>query len=512
MKQPSYLLGVDLGTGGCKCTLVDAEGRIRGRSVREYPTSSPAPGWAEQDPQDWTDACSQAIGEVLRSTSTDPGHIQAVAFDAATHTCVLLDEGGRPLRPAILWTDRRARVEAAELKDAAGDRIAALSLHRPDPMWTLPQLVWIKRNDAHSWRSTRRILFAKDYVRYYFTGAGPTDRIDACGSMLWDVEKREWSRELCELAGLDPSLLPPAVEPTEVVGAITAEASLGTGLKAGTPVVAGTSDTAAEVYGAGAVRPGQCTIKLATAGRICVVSDGPRADPLLVTYPHVVKGLWYPGTGTKSCASSYRWLRDRFFADEVHVARRLGLSSWDLVDLVADRIRPGSDGLLYHPYLLGELSPYFNPLLRGSFVGLTMSHHRGHLARAVLEGTAMSLRDSRSVLDRLGLEVRDAILIGGGARSRVWSRILADVMGLPLRVSAATDASFGSALLAGVGSGVFGSLEEGARKASRQTHIVEPEAASTGLYDRLFPIYKSVAGELGRVGPALAEFEAGAKG
>lgn len=476
-----YLLGIDFGGGASKATLLGEDGKVYASSTCEYPTHYPKPGYAEQDPDDWVCAACRNIRSVIEKSGIKPEMIAAVALDAATHTAVVMDEDFKVIRPSIYWTDTRSVAEAEYLKSSYSELTAEQSLHQPDTIWTLPQLMWIKDNEPENWRRVRRIMFAKDYVRHCFTGDYVTDHIEAQGSMMFDVNKQEWSSQLCSILGLDTDMMSKIVDPADMTGSITKKAAELTGLSEGTPVVCGTTDTVMEVYAAGAVSKGQMVVKLATAGRICVVTDKPYPNVNLVNYSHVIDGLFYPGTATKSCAASYRWFRDTFGQD------------YKELDELAQMVAPGSDGMVFHPYLNGELTPYADPLLSADFVGVRAFHTKGHFARAVMEGVAMSMLDCKTLLDSLSIEHEDtAVIIGGGGKSPVWRQILSDALGIRLITMEYSDSSFGSAMLAGVAAGVFESYGSAVRKCNRQVSETAPDTDNTSVYAKLFRKYKAV--------------------
>lgn len=476
-----YLLGVDFGGGASKATLLQIDGQVAATHTVEYPTSYPRPGWAQQDPDDWYAAASRNIRAVLEASGANPADILMVALDAATHTAVLLDGDFQTLCPAIYWTDTRSAAQAGELREQYGELIRRQTLHTPDTIWTLPQLLWVKRQEPDVWGRVRHILFAKDLVRHRLTGTYATDNIEAQGSMLFDCQAGRWSPALCGILGLPEEALPPVRKPTDPAGTITRSAAADTGLLEGTPVCVGTTDTVMEVFASGAVEPGQMTVKLATAGRICVVTDRPYPHRDLVNYSHVVPGLWYPGTATKSAAASYRWYRDTFG------------ETYRELDRGAAAVEPGCGGLLFHPYLNGELTPYADPLLRGSFTGIRSGHTRAHFSRAVLEGVAFSLRECRQTLQQLGIPHEDeATVIGGGASSPLWRQILADMLGISLRHLTVSDSSLGSAMLAGVAAGAFPDFREAAGVCGKVESVTRPDPEAGARYTKLYPLYRRV--------------------
>lgn len=476
-----YVIGIDFGGGASKATLLCQDGKVAAVSTVEYPTSYPEPGFAEQDPLDWYRAAKENIAQLFQMSRVKPEEIEAVCLDAATHIAVLMDEQFRPLRPAIYWTDTRTVKQVGYLKEHHQKLILKQALHTPETIWTLPQLMWIRENEPDIWKNTKRILFAKDFVRHQLTGDYLTDTIEAQGSMLFDCEKMQWSPELCQIAGLDPAVLPKIAEPLQIVGTVTKQAADDTGLREGTKVLCGTTDTVMEVFAAGAVKPGHMTVKLATAGRICVVTQKSYPDPNLVNYSHVVRGLWYPGTATKSSAASYRWYRDTFGED------------YKKLDRAAQVVEPGCGGLLFHPYLNGELTPYNDPFLCGSFTGIRAGHTKAHFSRAVLEGVAFSLLDCMLALEQIGIfHETEAAIIGGGAVSPLWRKIVADVLGTTLNVKENSDSSFGSAMLAGIAAGFFADFDRAQDACVKTVSCTVPNERRTKLYQTIFQKYRAV--------------------
>jgi xylulokinase len=318
-----------------------------------------------------------------------------------------------------------------------------------------------------------------------------------------DDATRDWSPELCRLIDWRPETLPPVVRPEAVVGGVTAAAAARTGLAEGTPVVCGSNDTTVEFFGVGAVEPGMGAVKLATAGVLFLATDGPSVNPPISCYPHILDGLYYTATGTNSCASAHRWLRDRFFLGAEGPDEGRGAAAFAEMDRLAGEIPAGSDGLLFHPYLQGERAPYWDPLLRADFLGMTMRHQRGHFARALYEGIAFSIRDLLEAARGLGLEFTTIRLMGGGAKSATWRQIIADVTGLEIERPANGDASFGAALVAGVGVGLFASPREAVERCVRVLDRCQPDAGRHRLYSELFALYKEAQAALAPINHKL---------
>lgn len=480
------VLGLDIGTGSCKASVVDGEGRLLASASAAQPTYTPHPGWSEQDPRDWLPTLARATGDALARIGVEGAAVAAIAFSTASHIGVLLDEAGEPIRRALLWNDQRSAAEIETLEREHGELIFASTLQRVSTTWTLPHLLWIRKHDPEAWRRVRRFALSKDFVIYQLTGSLATDPATALSTQLWDVGASRWAEALCALADTRPADWPPVLSPTAVVGRLTGEAARLLGLVPGTPVINGTLDSAAETLGAGLDRPGDCLIRLATAGGLHLVLPQPHPHPRLITYPHPVTPLWFSQAGTSSCASAVRWARDTFSGP-----RGLSYQEWDAL---AAATPPGAEGLYFHPYLSGERCPYWDPSLRASFVGASGHHQAGHFARAVYEGTAYSIRDALSVLDSLGTAYNGFTVVGGGTASAVWLQVLADCLGRALAVAPESDSSYGAAMLALVGLGRYPDTRAAAAAARTATrrHVVQPNPAVAAIYERGFAAYRDL--------------------
>jgi xylulokinase len=475
-----YLLGLDLGASSLKATIITDAGIIAGEASHPVTTSVPQFGWSEQDPAEWFAALCAAVPKALAAAGIKASEISGIGISAGAHIPVLTDENGVVLRPAIMWNDQRSGAEAAALHKEAGDKIIATALNRVNPTWTMAMLAWLREYEPATLARATRLYLAKDYLRSCLTGTWETDYSDAIGSLLADNATQDWSPELCALIGWDMAKLPPIRKPTDIVGGVTAQAAARTGLAEGTPVVCASNDTTVEFFGVGATKPGIGAVKLATAGVLFLATQGPSVNPPVSCYPHIVPGMFYTATGTNSCASAHRWLRDLMFAQ----------GGFEAMDALAATVHAGSDGLLFHPYLQGERAPYWDPLLRADFIGLTISHTKAHFARALYEGIAFSIRDLLEAAQSLGLSFGTIRLIGGGARSKTWRQIIADVTGLTVERTEAADASFGAALIAGIGTGIFTSAENAITRCVRLADTTQPNPKSHEFYTTLFTLYK----------------------
>jgi xylulokinase len=493
------LMGIDLGAGSLKTMIVSLDGRVLGSAGADIASHSPQPGWSEQDPNEWWRAVCATVPLALSRAGLDAGAIKAVSFSAGAHTPVLEDRDGKLLRPAILWNDQRSGAEANELQVKGGEQFMSIALNRPSPTWTAPQLLWLARHEPQVVRATHRLYVAKDWLRSRLTGTWETDPTEAAGTLLFDLKGNRWSAPLCDLIGWDARTLPPIVAATAVVGGVTAAAAGACGLRAGTPVVCGTSDTSIETFGVGSINPGDGTIKLATAATVSIVGEAPHVHPTLINYPLAVPGLWYTITGTNSCASAHRWLRDRFFAHHGTAQR----SAFEAMDAMAADTPPGALGLLFHPYLQGERAPHWDPLLRADFIGMSFRHQPGHFVRALYEGIAFSLRDVLEQFRAQGMDMRSARIAGGGAKSACWRQIVADVLGVAVLLPRVTDASFGAALLAGVGTGLFANERAAAQTCTSIVAQAEPNAHRSAFYEELFGLYRRSQAALAPINHAL---------
>ena len=508
------MLGVDVGTGGCKAVVVDLEGRIISTGAKEYPTNYPAPGWAEQDPEQWYSAFCQVVRHVVAEAKKH-GEILSVCIDGQPHTPVFMNEDMEILRPAIPWTDTRSTSQVEKIRQQMGRRILELTYNPATTAFTLPQVMWVAEREPDVWRRTFKLQMAKDYVRKRVSDCGwLTDHSDAIATLMYDARKFEWSKDICQTFDIPIDKLPDVAPSAKKVGSITDKASGETGLEAGVPVVTGAHDPCVENLAAGVVRPGQCFIKLATAGVVSITTAKPHPDLLgrAVTYclptTRNTGDKWFTKTSTLSSGSSVRWFRDNFCGEEVDLATRTGQRAYDLMDKMAAKVPPGSGGLLFHPYLIGEGSPYWDPYLKGSFFGVTLRHRREHLYRAVLEGVAFSLRDGFSVFEDLRMSKSEVRLIGGGSKSKVWAQIVCDVLGARLLKPLGGDASYGAALLGGVGAGIFRNNEEACDRCVKIGETLEPDLQRHRLYEEMFRIYLEIHRQTSQVSKRLHSLQA----
>jgi xylulokinase len=515
-------LGIDIGTGGTRALIIDDRGRMLASATEDHaPFVSPQLGWAEQDPRDWWRACTLAVQSALRQAGIEPQRIACVGFSGQMHGAVLLDQHDELVRPAIIWCDQRTESQVSELESLFGhDRLIQLTCNPPLTNFTLTKLLWVRENEPANWQRVAHIMLPKDYVRFRLTGERAIDVADASGTLLLDVAHRRWSQEVADTTEIDRRLLPSLFESHQVCGKVSSRGAEETGLKRGTPVVAGAGDQAAGAVGMGIVRPGMVSATIGTSGVVFAATDAAVLDPRgrLHTFCHAVPGRWHVMGVTQAAGLSLRWFRDCFgLGDERHnpgprVDHKLHREADREVDGEADRVPSrrgrypyeqlceeaatapsGSDGLLWAPYLMGERTPHNDPSARAALVGLSASHTRAHIIRAILEGVAFSLKDSLTIFHELNIPVERIRIGGGGARSGLWRQIQADVFGHAVEMVAAEEgAAFGAAILAGVGAGNWQSVDEACAEVVRIALEVQPNPQHSAALDDAYQSYRGL--------------------
>ncbi len=482
------LLGLDLGTSSLRAAVVDDRGRILGLGQREYPIISQQPTWAEQDTEEWWLAAREATAAALRAASVSPSDIRAIGLSGQMHGTVLVGHDLQPLAPAVIWADGRSATEADAVNRALGPgRLAEISGNRVSTGFMAATLAWMHTHQPDLLDAARYALLPKDYLRLRMTGVPASEPSDAAATLLFDNSARAWSAPLAEAAGVDRVLLPDIMASTAVAGELTAEAASALGLRAGTPVVAGAGDQAAQAVGNGVLLPDTASSTIGTGGQLLQPLSAFRPDPDLRVhcFCHALPDTWFLMAATLSAGLSLRWWRDLLGVS--------GAGAYDILSREAAAAGPGAGGLLFLPYLLGERTPYMDPEARGSFVGLSLEHGRGHLARAIMEGVAFSLRDGLEILR--GLTAAPTVLVasGGAAKSPLWVQIQTDVFGFPITtVEGEERAVVGAAMLAGISSGLYADFDQAREACVRQGPIVEPDSSRTSLYEELYHQYRSL--------------------
>ena len=486
-----FLVGIDVGSSACKCIIVDDRLRPISQGAQTYPTHYPQAAAAEQDPEDWYRSACQAIRSCLESSGIEPASVAGIAVAGPAHSVALMNGAGDILHPTVHWSDLRSTPQAERLETDCGDAILAAALCRVNPAWTLPQLLWLRENRHTIYRRLRRILVVKDYVRYRLTGLYQTDPYDAIGTQLYDVQAGAWSPALLDIVDLAEEALPEVRPATDISGGLTRAAARDCGLLAGTPVAVGSGDSVVEAAGLGAIEPGHCILKLGTAANVNLVMRAAKPYPGAILYRHVVDPHWFAITATNSGTSTLQWFAETFCRSATLYPA--GQPAYQQVEALAADSVPGARGLLFHPYLQGERSPYWDPHLRGDFVGLDRRHRLEDFARAVLEGGAYSLRDCFELVSTFGESISQLHLIGGGAKSQLWSQLVCDVLGLPVLKPVEQSAAYGSAILAGIATGLFQDWADAQRVRTLPAEILQPADESRRLYDGNFETYQTVA-------------------
>ncbi len=489
-----YLLGVDLGTSGCKTVLFDLQGRSIASATCSYPLSQPQNGWAEQDPEDWYQAALSSMRQVVEQSQVPPAEIMAAAISGQMHGLVMLDRGGAVIRPAILWCDARTQRQCEEITRTIGeDRLLELNGNPALTGFTAPKLLWVREHEPEHFARCATVLLPKDYVRYRLTGVLAMEISDASGTNLFDLRQRCWSSELVAGLGLNASLLPDLLESTALAGNLKREAADLTGLRAGMPIAAGAADNAAAALGTGVCQPGQAFVTLGTSGVIFAHTQKPVYDPAgrVHTFCGAVPGAYAVLSCTLACGQSLSWGRDLMYSQEKLECERTGENVYDLMTAQAATIAPGAEGLLYLPYLMGERSPLLDPQARGVFFGLSALHTRAHLTRAMLEGICFSQRHNLEVLQKMHVVPEALRACGGGARSRFFRQLLSDILHKPVRtVTASEGPALGAAILAACAAGIFRSVPEGCQALVAESgEQCDPEESTQAQYAELFSLY-----------------------
>lgn len=488
-----YYIGIDIGTSSVKALLIDSGGRVIKTSVPEYSFQTPKPLWAEADPLDWWEATQQAIKELLLKVQSS--EIAGIGLTGQMHGMVAMNKEGSVLRPCIMWNDQRSHLECDEITERVGQKkILSITGNPVLPGFTAPKILWTQKNEPDLFALIDKVVLPKDFIRYKLTGSFFSDVSDASGTSLLDVGKRTWSQEMFDCMGWPISWMPEVTESTEVSAKISAEAATLTGLLEGTPVVAGGGDCAAQAVGSGIVEEGKVSVTLGTSGVVFAQSDEYRVEPngKLHAFCHAVPGKWHVMGVMLSAAGSFQWYKNQFGMEEQRIEKEGGANAYETLTKEAQQVIAGSEGLFFLPYLSGERTPHPDPYARGCFIGMSLRHQKKHHTRAVLEGVSYGLNDSLSMMQELGVNPNEIILSGGGSRSALWKQMLADIFATPCAmVNALEGAAYGAAILAAVGVGGFGTVQEACSSFIQKIETVEP-GPNLETYKRNYPIYKSL--------------------
>ena len=493
----SVFLGIDIGTSGTKTLAIDERGKIRAEASAEYACYAPKPLWSEQDPDDWWRAVVTTVRAVLEKGKIKKADVKGIGLSGQMHGSVFLDKQDRVIRRALLWNDQRTEAECREIEERAGGRKKLIKMVANPALtgFTAPKILWLRNNEPKNFAKLAKVLLPKDDVRRRLTGEYATEVSDASGMLLLDVAKRAWSKPLLSKLELDESLFGRCYESEEVTGTLTREAAEALGLSTECRVVGGAGDCAAGAVGNGIVESGALSTSIGTSGVMFVHSDDVKIDPegRVHTFCHAVRGKWHMMGVTLSAGGSLQWFRDKLCQDVVAEAKRQKVSPYELLNAEAEKAAAGSEGLFFLPYLSGERTPHADPDARGSFVGLTLAHGRGHLVRSVLEGVTYSLRESLAIFRGLDVPVKQIRASGGGSRGQLWRQIQADVFGQKVvTLNSEEGPGYGVALLAAVGCRAFKTIQEACRATIRVEKETSPQKAAVKAYDRGFPVYQQL--------------------
>lgn len=493
----AVFLGIDIGTSGTKTLAMREDGVILASATVEYPLYSPKPGWSEQQPADWWDASVKSVRKVMKAAKLKAADVGGIGLSGQMHGSVFLDKAGKVIRPALLWNDQRTVAECAEIERLAGGRKRLIKMVANPALtgFTAPKILWLRNNEKKNFDRTVQVLLPKDYVRYEMTGEFATEVSDASGTLLLDVVKRKWSSNLLSKLDLDSSLLPKVYESEDVTGGLTTAAAKAMGLNAGTPVVGGGGDQAASAIGNGIVRKGVVSATMGTSGVVFAHSDEVQVDPegRLHTFCHAVRGKWHVMGCVLSAGGSLQWFRNQLCQDEIAQAKRKKIDPYELITRQAAEAPVGSEGLFFLPYLTGERTPYADPNARGSWVGLSLRHGKGHLARAVMEGATYAMRDSLEIARGMDIPVKEVRLSGGGARSEFWRQMQADIYGQQVvTINAEEGPAYGVALLAAAGTGAYRDVVQACKATISVVTRTKPGSRERKAYNAAYPIYQQL--------------------
>jgi xylulokinase len=488
-----YVIGCDLGSQGVKVILLTADGRLAGGAGMSYTIDYPHPTWADQPVSRWTEALCTAVRKLLQETGISQDQIRAIGLDAQVDGVVPIDAGGNPLRPAIIWMDRRAVDQCNAIAQVRRPenifQITGLNL---DPSHVAPKIRWLADREPDIYLRASHFLLPGSYAAYYLTGELAVDASNASSTMLMDVRTKQWSAEMCKSFEIEIERLAPISSSITEIGRLRPEIAREMGLKPSTRLILGSGDEHAACLGAGVVQSGLVCDIAGTAEPVCVSSTQPVFDPtgLVETHCHADPDLWLIENPGFASGANYRWFRDEFSAVEVRAGLENGANPYELLNDLAAQAPPGSNGLIFLPCLMGALAPTWNAAARGTYFGFSLSHTRKHFVRALLEGSAYAVRDITDQMRNIGLQPQQLRVVGGGAQSRLWRQIKADVTGLPVALPQTTETTaLGAGMLALVGTGLSASLEEAASQAVQIVDVLEPNPHSQSVYEEYYQLY-----------------------
>jgi ribulokinase len=491
--MPDYLVGSDVGTGGTKSVVIDTEGNILGQHFIEYPLITNNLGYAEHDPEWYWNAVADTISKAITDSKVDPKNIKGVSISALSPACILVDKELQPLQMAHIWMDRRSTSQCQWLKDNIGEeRIFELSANPTDPYYAVTKLMWERDNRPDLYKRTYKMQTAADYPAMKLTGVAVTDYSNAslCG-IAFDVRKKEWDENLLKEINIDIDKLPDPRPCDEIIGHVTKEAAERTGLAKGTPVVAGTVDCNAAWVAGGATEDGDASLVMGTAGVLGIVHKKDSFTKNMIMIIHTANSKeTYTTLSAQLLGGIYRYYRDQLAVAEKNAAKDIGLDTYDIMGLEAEKIPPGCEGLILLPYFLGERTPIWDPYTRGLLFGLSFNHTKGHIIRAIMEGTGYALKNNFNMIRKSGIKINlPLVLSEGGAKSKLWRQIVCDMLEVPaVYMKSSTGAPVGNAILAGVGTGVFKDFSV-AKEWIEIGDRTNPDPTNSKIYEKYFPIF-----------------------
>ncbi len=492
----NFTIGIDIGTTSTKTIMIDEKGDVISSATEDYPLDVPKAGWAQQKPSDWYQATIDTIKMVMEESNTDPADIKAIGLSGQMHGSVFMDKENEVIRPAILWCDQRTEKQCREIYDIFGYKnFIKLSFNKALPGFTAPKILWLRENEPENYKKVDHIILPKDYVRFMLSGIFATEVSDAAGTIMMDIAKRDWSEEILDGLDINKDLLPPVYESQVITSKINKRAADLTGLIEGTPIVGGASDNAAGAIGSGIIREGLVSDSIGTSGVVFATSDKPLHDPegRVHAFCHAVPGKWHFTGVTLSAAGSLKWYYEGFGANNKFQRKFPDKNGYELLNKQAESIEPGSESLIFLPYLSGERTPHGDPYARGVFFGISYRHTQDHFVRSIMEGVSFSQLDCLDIIKEQKIKPDKVVMFGGGAKSKVWRQILADILNINIvTLNIEEGPAYGAALLAGVGSGMYENVEDACSQTIKEVSNTKPVQKNVEKYKKLYPIYKSL--------------------
>ena len=488
------LLGIDMGTTGSKSALFTDRGCMVSVGQAEYLTRHEHPGWAEQNPEEWWDALCVATRHALSGVDAGPERIAGIAVSSQAPTMLPLDHLGQPVRPALIWMDRRAEAEAQGLKQTFGEHcVEDITGNRPDPFYVAAKIQWYRAHEPGQFAETSLFVQANGYINFRLTGRHALDSVHAALLQLRDYQREQWSEQLCKACGVDPAHFPPVRPCHNILGEVTRDAAEATGLRRGTPVMVGTVDGAAAALESGALSSGTAAEMTGTSTVLLMPASQRVTEPVFIAMPHCVPGTYLLLGAMAASGACLRWFRDQFGEPEPHHVPKHTANAYDLLTQEASRVCPGSGGVVFLPYMMGERSPIWHTNARGVFFGLTLSTTRDAMVRAILEGTAFALLHNVEHARRAGITLHEIRSVGGGTKSALWNQIKADVLGVPILLpETSVGAPFGDAILAGMGLGIYTDVDECLKTMVRIRGRYDPDLKNHQYYGKLYRVFRSI--------------------